>query len=115
MFSFHNRIIYGIITLSFLINVALCDIEYHKDLNETCSVNLQCETGCCQEDICVETIKCKEFRNKIYIAAAIVGLALSAICTIYLMYNLRKIKNKFNEDVNKKRSTEGNQVKPKNI
>ena len=60
---FHNRIIYGIITLSFLINVALCEIEYHKDVNETCSVNLQCETGCCQEDICVETIKCKEFRN----------------------------------------------------
>ena len=115
MFSFHNRIIYGIITLSFLINVALCEIEYHKDVNETCAVNLQCETGCCQEDICVETIKCKEFRNKIYIAAAIVGLALAAICTIYLMYNLRQIKKGFNDGVKKKQFAEADQVKPKNI
>ena len=65
--------------------------------------------------IFVETEKCKEFRNKVYITAAIVGLALSAIFTIYLMYNLLQIKNKFNGDVKNKKGKEGNQVKPKNI
>ena len=58
---------------------------YRRKKDESCSVNLQCITGCCRNDKCVETKKCKEFRNTIYIIAAFVGAALAIIFTIYLI------------------------------
>ena len=73
------------ILLFFLINIIFCEIEYGKNIDDKCSVNLQCISGCCQNDKCVETKKCKSFRNTIYIVVAIVGAALAIIFTIYLL------------------------------
>ena len=84
-----------IIFLLFLINTIFCEIEYQKNIDEKCSVNLQCLSGCCQKDKCVETKKCKTFRNTIYIVVAIVCVVLAAIFAIYLWVNLCLIKKEF--------------------
>ena len=67
---------------------------------------MQCISGCCQEKKCVETKKCKEFRNTIYIIVAIVGVILDIIFTVYLLVNLCRIKSEFKEKARKKKESE---------
>ena len=104
-----------IIFLFFLINIIFCEVEYQKNIDEKCSVNLQCLSGCCQKDKCVETKKCKTFRNTIYIVVAIVSVVLAGIFAIYLWCNLCKIKDEFkkkaDEIANKKKKEEENKEK----
>ena len=108
-----NKMFLQIISLLLLMNFIYCQINYGKGLNDSCSVNLQCLTGCCQDDKCVETKKCKAFRNIIYVAVAIVGVVLAIIFTIYLMYSLCKIKKDFDEKAKAKRDTENSGKKKK--
>ena len=113
-----KKIYYEILFI--LLNIVLCAVEYNKAIDEKCSVNLQCQSGCCQGDKCVETKKCKTFRNTIYIAVAIIGIVLAAVFTIYLMRNLCKIKEEFDKKANEvKKLTEEkarkeSEGKPKN-
>ena len=102
------------IILFFLINIIFCEIEYGKNIDDKCSVNLQCISGCCQNDKCVDSKKCKDFRNKIYAVVAVVGAALAIIFTIYLLISLYFIRKNFREKAKKKRATDGNQVKVDN-
>ena len=102
------------ILLFILINIIFCEIEYGKDIDDKCSVNLQCISGCCQNDKCVDSKKCKDFRNKIYAVVAVVGAALAIIFTIYLLISLYFIRKNFREKANEKRATDGNQVKVDN-
>ena len=101
MLSLHKcrNYLFQILLLIFLINVIICAVEYGKNIDEKCSVNLQCKSGCCQKDKCVETKECKKFRDTMYIVIAVVGVVLAAIFTIYLMKNLwikrrKKLKKK---------------------
>ena len=102
------------ILLFFLINIIYCEKEYGKNIDDKCSVNLQCISGCCQNDKCVETKKCKSFRNTIYIVVAIVGAALAIIFTIYLLVSLYFIKKKFMEKAKAKKDTDSKEVKVNN-
>ena len=112
-----KKIYYEIIFI--LLNIVLC-VDYNKTLDEKCSVNLQCQSGCCQGDKCVETKKCKSFRNTIYMAVAIIGVVLAAVFTIYLMKNLCKIKDEFDKKANdvkkltEEKSKKESEGKPKN-
>ena len=101
-----TKITFQIFLLFLLINCIFCQINYGKDLNDTCSVNLQCLTGCCQEEKCVETDKCTEFRNQVYMGVAIVGIALAVIFTMYLFKSLRQIKDEFYKKAQEKRGTD---------
>ena len=112
MLSFHKgkNFLFQILLLFFLINVIICVIEYNKDIDDKCSVNLQCKSGCCQKDKCVETKKCKKYRDTIYIVVAIVGVALAAIFTIYLLINLCIIKKEFMKKTEEKSRNEANKA-----
>ena len=103
-----NKINFQIIFLFILMNMISCEVNYGKELNESCSVNLQCVTGCCQKDKCEETKKCKTYRNTIYIAVAIVGAALAIIFTIYLLVSLYNIRKIFKEKAKQKRYSDNN-------
>ena len=100
-----------IIILCLQINMILCDIEYNKPLDGECKINLHCQSGCCSSNKCVETKKCKDLRNQIYIIVAIVGVVLVVIFTINLFRNLCKIRDKFNEEVKKKEKTDNKEKK----
>ena len=105
-----KKIYYEIIFI--LLNIIFCSIEYNKAINEKCSVNLQCQSGCCRGDKCVETKKCKTYRNTIYVVVAIVGVVLAAVFTVYLMINLCKIKKEFDIKANgAKKATEEKEKK----
>ena len=102
------------IILFFLVNVIFCEIEYGKDIDDKCSVNLQCISGCCQNDKCVDSKKCKDFRNKIYAVVAVVGAALAIIFTIYLLISLYFIRKNFREKAKEKRATDAKKEKEDN-
>ena len=108
MISFlrNHKISILIIIICFQINNIVCDVEYNKPIDGECKVNLQCQSGCCSSNKCVETKKCKDLRNKIYIIVAVVGVALVILFTINLFHNLCKIRKKFNDDVQKKADSE---------
>ena len=110
MFSRLNsyKTIFQLILFFYLINFIFCEIEYGKELNDTCSANLQCLSGCCDAELCVETSKCKELRNKIYYSVAIVGIGLAIIFTIYLIVNLNKIRKDFTDKARIKSSQNPN-------
>ena len=96
------------IILFFLINIIFCEIEYGKNIDDKCSVNLQCISGCCHNDKCVDSKKCKDFRNKIYVVGAVVGAALAIIFTIYLLVSLYNIRKIFKEKAKQKRYSDNN-------
>ena len=112
MLSFHKRknYFFQILLLFILINVIICAFEYNKEIDDKCSVNLQCKSGCCQKDKCVETKKCKKFRDIIYIVVAIVGVVLAAIFTVYLLINLCIIKKDFMKKAEEKSRNEANKA-----
>ena len=112
MLSLHKcrNYLFQILLLIFLINVIICAVEYGKNIDEKCTVNLQCKSGCCQKDKCVETKKCKKFRDTMYIVVAVVGVVLAAIFTIYLMVNLCIIKKKFMEKAKQKTENEAREA-----
>ena len=113
MLSLHKcrNYLFQILLLIFLINVIICAVEYGKNIDEKCSVNLQCKSGCCQKDKCVETKECKKFRDTMYIVIAVVGVVLAAIFTIYLMKNLCKIKADFKKKASEKAKKEAEKAK----
>ena len=102
------------ILLFILINITFCEIEYGKNIDDKCSVNLQCISGCCQNDKCVDSKKCKDFRNKIYVVVAVVGAALAIIFTIYLLTSLYFIRKNFRKKAKKKRATDAKKEKEDN-
>ena len=103
-----NNINFQIIFLFTLMNIIYCEVNFGKDINDTCSVNLQCLSGCCQKDKCEDTKKCKNFRNSVDVA--IVGAALAIIFSIYLLISLYRIRKIFNERAQQKRGTDSRQV-----
>ena len=105
-----NKFNFQTIFLFILMNIIYCEINFGKDINDTCSVNLQCLSGCCQKDKCEDTKKCKNFRNTVYVAVAIVGAALAIIFSIYLLISLYRIRKIFNEKAQQKRGTDSRQV-----
>ena len=109
-----NKFNFQIIFLFILMNIIYCEVNFGKDINDTCSVNLQCLSGCCQKDKCEDTKKCKNFRNTVYVAVAIVGAALAIIFSIYLLISLYRIRKIFNERAQQKRGTDSKEVKINN-
>ena len=69
--------------------------SFYKDINETCSINLHCQTGCCSKELCAEAKKCKDIANEVYKYQVIACIALVFIFSNYLLLYLRKIKQKF--------------------
>ena len=103
-----NKINFLIIFLFILMNMISCEVNYGKEIDDKCSVNLQCISGCCQNDKCVDSKKCKDFRNKIYAVVAVVGAALAIIFTIYLLVSLYNIRKIFKEKAKQKRYSDNN-------
>ena len=73
--------------------------SFYKDINETCSINLHCQTGCCSKELCAEAKKCKDIANDVYKYQVIVCIVLVFIFSNYLLLYLRKIKQKFEEKI----------------
>ena len=111
-FQTNLKIISSLIIILFLqMNIILCDIEYNQPLDGECKVNLHCQSGCCSSNKCVETKKCKELRNTIYIIVACVGAALVILFTINLFHNLCKIRTEFNKKAEEKKEKENDKEK----
>ncbi len=102
-----------IISIIFLLNYASCDnIEYNQTIGDKCSVNLQCNSGCCSSEKCVETEQCSS--KNVYFAQAIICIGLVVIFTIYLIKKLKDIKEDFQEKLQKKDSKLKNKNKKMN-
>ena len=98
-----------IISIIFLLNYVSCDnIEYNQTIGEKCSVNLQCNSGCCSSEKCVETDQCSS--KNIYITQAIICIALVAVFIIYLIKKLKDIQKDFQEKLKKKESKSNNNM-----
>ncbi len=96
-----------LIIIILMINHTQCDPtpsptpspDYGKAINETCSINFHCQSGCCSSKKCKEAKDCKDFIKKIYTIQVIVCVALVFIFSNYLLIYLRNIKKKFTEKI----------------
>ena len=84
------------ITIFFLISKASCQNSYGlQPLGGYCTVNLQCDSGCCQSKNCTDIEECKEFKSTIYQYQAIAAAVLVVLFSIYLMKELINLKKDF--------------------
>ena len=74
---------------------------YNKDIDESCSSNLECNSACCSSKKCAKTSKCENLVKAVYIGEAALCLVFIIAFTIYLIIKLKKIK----EDFQKKTSS----------
>ena len=88
-----------LITLFFLISKASCQVSYDQPIDGNCTVNLQCNSGCCQSGYCTENTKCKEFTENVYKYQAIICAVLVALFTLYLTKNLISLKKEFYQKI----------------
>ena len=83
---------------------------YNKNINDSCSSNLECYSACCSSNKCAKTSKCKNLVKAVYIAEAALCLVFNIAFTIYLIIKLKKIK----EDFQKKTSSPEEEQKKQN-
>ena len=95
MFINNLRFNFILITLIVLIAKTSCQVSYDQPMDGNCTVNLQCNSGCCQSGYCTDNTKCKEFTDNVYKYQAIICAALVALFTLYLTTNLITLKKDF--------------------
>ncbi len=90
-----------IITLIFFISKVSCEEKYNKNNNATCSVDLECNSGCCKSGKCDFTTKCTDTAKLIYEYQAIGCAVLVFLFSSYLMKKLFNLKNDFYKKIGK--------------
>ena len=89
-----------IITFIFILSKISCQFNYNKEDGNNCTVNLQCNSGCCKSGICSNTKKCIRIIKIIYKSEAIACALLIIFFSIYLMYKLVNLKKNFYKNIN---------------